>query len=153
MELRTTRFGQLETLEIPEEMVLEFPYGLPGFESHNSFALIEDARYVPFHWLQSMVDPAVVFLVIDPKLVVEEYRVNFAELDVDCLELVVSGEPEVLCVLVMPKDIASATINLKAPVIVNRTRRRGKQVILAEERYPLRYCAFPPSSGQAAGPC
>ena len=42
------RFGRLETLDIPEDMVLEFPHGLPGFESQKSFALIEESRYLPF---------------------------------------------------------------------------------------------------------
>jgi len=155
MELQTTRFGQLETLEIPAEMVLEFPHGLPGFESHKSFALIEDDHYLPFRWLQSLGDPTVAFTVISPELVVGQYEVDVADLDVECLELVEGNDPDVLCILVMPEDIRTATINLKAPIVVNRPRQRGKQVILTDERYPLRYRAFNPgsSSRPAATPC
>ena len=155
MELQTTRFGRLETLEIPEEVVLEFPHGLPGFESHKSFALIEDAHYLPFRWLQCLVDPHVTFMVIDPELVVGRFRLSLADLDVECLELLESEAPEILCIIVMPEDPWSATINLKAPILVNRSRQRGKQVILTDEHYPLRYPAFRPGSTQkpAAGPC
>lgn len=155
MELQTTRFGRLETLEIPEQMVLEFPHGLPGFESHKSFALIDEGRYLPFRWLQSLGDPYVAFMVIDPELVIGAYNVDVTELDVECLELIEGNDPEVLCILVMPEDVRSATINLKAPIVVNRSRQRGKQVILTDERYPLRYRAFnPEASGKpAANPC
>ncbi len=155
MELKTTRFGRLETLEIPEESVLEFPHGLPGFESHKSFALIEDANYMPFRWLQSLGDPDVAFMVIDPALVVGTYDVDVVELDVECLELVEGNDPDVMCILVMPDDFRSATVNLKAPIVVNRPRQRGKQVILTDERYPLRFRAFNPGNAPhpAASPC
>jgi len=155
MELQTTRFGQIETIEIPEEMVLEFPHGLPGFESQKSFALIEEARYLPFRWLQSIVDPYITFMVIQPELVVEQYDVDVVGFDVECLELVEGIDPDVFCILVMPEDVRSATVNLKAPIVVNRPRQRGKQVILTDERYPLRYRAFHPgtSASPAASPC
>jgi len=154
MELQTTRLGRLETLEIPEESVLEFPHGLPGFESHKSFALIEDRRYLPFRWLQSLGDPSVAFMVIDPVNVVGTYDVDVVELDVECLELVEGNDPDVLCILVM-EDFRTATVNLKAPIVVNRSRQRGKQVILTDERYPLRFRAFNPGTTPrpAASPC
>ena len=149
------RFGQLETLEIPEASVLEFPHGLPGFESHKSFALIEDERYLPFRWLQSLGDPSVAFIVVNPELVVGQYEIHVGDLDVECLELVEGNDPEVMCILVMPEDFRSATVNLKAPIVVNRPRQRGKQVILTDERYPLRFRAFNliPGSRPAASPC
>jgi flagellar assembly factor FliW len=155
MELQTTRFGRLETLEVPEAGVLEFPHGLPGFESHKSFALIEDERYLPLRWLQSLGDPHVAFLVMDPTLVVGTYDVEIGALDVDCLELTEGNDPELLCILVIPEDFRSATINLKAPIVVNRPRQRGKQVILTDERYPLRFRAFNPGTPResAARPC
>ena len=151
MELQTTRFGRLETLEIPEESVLEFPHGLPGFESQKSFALIEEAQYMPFRWLQSLGDPQVVFTVLNPELVIGPYEVDVADFDVECLELVEGNDPDVLCILAMPEDIRSATINLKAPIVVNRPRQRGKQVILTDERYPLRYRAFNPETSSRPG--
>ena len=148
MELQTARFGQVETLELSEESVLELPHGLPGFESHKAFALIEDPKHLPFRWLQSLADPYVVFLIIDPRSVAGRYEIHLADLDVECLELVEGEDPEVFCIVVMPDDPRSATINLKAPVTVNRARRRAKQVILTDERYPLRYRAFQPGQTQ-----
>src|SRR5207302_4138093 len=139
MELQTNRFRHPEPLEIPEESVLEFPHGLPGFESQKSFALIEDPTYLPFRWFQSVGDPDIAFLVIDSALVVDQYKLDIAGLDVECLELIEGNDPEIFCILVVSEDVRYAAINLKAPIIVNRSRRRGKQVILTDERFPLRH--------------
>jgi len=39
------------------QWVLTFPEGMPGFERHHRYALLQDARLAPFFWLQSMHDP------------------------------------------------------------------------------------------------
>jgi flagellar assembly factor FliW len=148
MELQTTRFGHIEILDVSEESVLEFPHGLPGFESHKSFALLEELKYLPFRWLQSLVDPTVVFLVIDPRSILGQYEIHVDDLDVECLELLDGEDPGALCIVVMPEDPRSATINLKAPITINQSRRRAKQVILTSERYPLRYPLFQPDQTQ-----
>lgn len=155
MEVQTTRFGQIETIEVPDELVIEFPHGLPGFEHQKSFALIEDARYLPLLWLQAIGDPSVQFVAIDPTLIRPDYQVDVTDLDVECLELNENREADLLCILVTQGDPRATTVNLKAPLVINRQARRGKQVILTDERYPLRYRAFPAGRLQAsaATPC
>ena len=58
MQIETTRFG---LLPIDENQVITFPEGLPGFESHRRFTLVQhpgsDGRS-PFQWLQSVDDGA-----------------------------------------------------------------------------------------------
>jgi len=142
MDVQTSRFGQIETIEVPDEAILEFPHGLPGFESQKSFALIEDAAYLPLLWLQALGDPSVQFVAIDPALILPDYRVDVTDLDVECLELNEDGAAELFCILVTQGDPRATTMNLKAPLVINRQARRGKQVILTDERYPLRYRAF-----------
>jgi flagellar assembly factor FliW len=71
-DIRTTRYGEMETITISETAVLHFPDGVPGFEQHQRFALIEDAKLAPFHWLQSLHDPLVGFLVIESGLLVSD---------------------------------------------------------------------------------
>ena len=68
LEIRTTRYGEMETVQISEDAVLAFPEGVPGFERHRRFALIEDPKLAPFCWLQSLHDPLVGFLVIETGL-------------------------------------------------------------------------------------
>lgn len=149
-EIRTTRYGEMETVTISEDAVIHFPEGVPGFERHQRFALIEDPKLSPFHWLQSLHDPLVGFLVIEPGLLVSDYAFDISDPDVEMLGLGDPTEARVLSILVVPEDVRAMTANLQAPLIVNPRRRLAKQVILTDERFPLRYPVFGGSGGGAA---
>ena len=141
-EIRTTRYGEMETIEISETAVIAFPEGVPGFERHQRFALIEDQKLAPFSWLQSLHDPLVGFLVIEPGLLVTDYSFDIADPDVEQLELDDATDARVLSILVVPEDVRAMTANLQAPLILNPEKRIAKQVILTDERFPLRYPVF-----------
>lgn len=142
LEIRTTRYGEMETVQVPANAVLSFPEGVPGFERHRRFALIEDTKLAPFFWLQSLHDPLVGFLVIEPGLIVADYEFDIADPDVELLSLNDATEARVLTILVVPEDVRAMTANLQAPLIVNPLKRIAKQVILTDERFPLRYPVF-----------
>jgi len=42
----------------------------------------------------------------------------------------------------VPEDVRAMTANLQAPLILNPVKRIAKQVILTDERFPLRYPVF-----------
>jgi flagellar assembly factor FliW len=138
MFVRTARLGPLETIEVPEDARLTFPAGLPGFEDYTAFALIEDEYYAPFSWLQALDDPYISFLVVPPACVVPEYELDIADEDCESLRLDEDVEPRLYCIVTVPGDVQALTANLKAPVVINPARRRGKQIIRTDERYSLR---------------
>lgn len=142
LEIRTTRYGEMETIQIPESAVLAFPEGVPGFERHRRFALIEDTKLAPFCWLQSLHDPLVGFLVIEAGLLIADYEFDISDPDVDLLGLDDAADARVLSILVVPENIRAMTANLQAPLIVNPAKRIAKQVILTDERFPLRHPVF-----------
>ena len=47
-----------------------------------------------------------------------------------------------LSILVVPEDVRAMTANMQAPIIINPLKRIAKQVILTDERFPLRYPVF-----------
>jgi flagellar assembly factor FliW len=135
----------MQAQQIPTAMLdvlgpggLFFPEGIPAFEEHTRFTLIDDERYYPIRTLQSLVEAEVGFLVVDPHLVVPGYAPDLADQDLGALELERDQVLDLLCLLVVHRD-GQVTANLKAPVAINRARRRGKQLILVDERFPLRY--------------
>jgi flagellar assembly factor FliW len=151
IEIRTTRYGEMETIEIAEDTILAFPEGLPGFERHRQFALIQDPKLAPFSWMQSLHDPLVGFLVIESGLLVRDYEFDIADPDVELLGLDDPADATVLSILVVPEeDVRSMTANLQAPVILNPRKRIAKQVILTDERFPLRYPVFGGAGGVGA---
>ena len=142
LDVRTTRFGDLETVEVSEEAIVTFPEGLPGFERHTRFALMEHERLEPFLWLQSLADPLIGFLVIEPAVLVDDYSFDLGDPDVELLALSDDVQPRVFSVLVVPEDVRAMTANLQAPIVVNPASRLGKQVILTDDRFSLRHPVF-----------
>jgi len=142
LDVRTTRYGEMETVRVSEEVLLAFPEGMPGFERHHRFALLQDTKLAPFFWLQSLHDPLVGFLVITPGLLVADYEFDIADPDVELLGLSDPSEARVLTILVVPEDVRAMTANLQAPIVVNPAQRIAKQVILTDERFPLRFPVF-----------
>lgn len=137
MLLNTKHFGQLE---VDEKGIIDFPEGLPGFEDAKRFVLIanggEDSI---FQWLQSIDNMDLAFVVIDPKIIKDDYIVDVPEEEVEELQIDESSETIVLCIVVVPEDLAKMTANLKAPVIINNTSKKGKQVVLDNNDYEIKH--------------
>ena len=129
-------------VEIEDDAVITFPNGIPGFPEHTGFVLIDDERFRPFDWLQSVTDPFVGFVAVEPALVAPDYEFDLSDEDADLLELDRETEPLVLTIVTVPEDFRASTANLKAPLVINPRRRLGKQIILSDERYPLRSPIF-----------
>ncbi|MCC6177617.1 MAG: flagellar assembly protein FliW [Chloroflexi bacterium] len=149
--IRTTRFGELETVQVSADDLLTFPEGMPGFERHHRFALLTDERLHPFRWLQSLQDPLVGFLVIEPGLLAADYEFDVPDPDVELLRLEDPNEARVFSVLVVPEEITAMTANLQAPIVINPACGLAKQVILTDERFPLRFPVFGDAEARSPG--
>lgn len=144
MKIQTSRFGEIS---IPEEKLIHLPDGILGFEQSHSYVLLEhDSEGTPFKWLQAADDPNLAFIVIDPNLVADNYSVQLddeAARQIGCADA--SGEDFAMMAIVnIPKDEPiKMTVNLRAPILVHLSQRRGWQVILPDEAYPIRHRIFP----------
>ena len=127
MELETS-FG---TLEYEEPSVIHIPEGMLGFAKFKRYILVENEDIQPFKWLQSLDLPQVAFPVVDPRL----YVCTVTPEDLRSLEIEMESDLVTFAVSIIPEDPARATINLKAPVLVNHRKMIGKQVILSESDY------------------
>lgn len=137
MLLNTKHFGQLE---VDEKGIIDFPEGLPGFEDAKRFVLIANGgEDLIFQWLQSIDNMDLAFVVIDPKIIKDDYIVDVPEEEVEELQIDESSETIVLCIVVVPEDLAKITANLKAPVIINNTSKKGKQVVLDNNDYEIKH--------------
>ena len=70
IEIVTKAHGKME---ISEDSVITIPEGLFGFEKFTKYAIV-DSDYEPFLWLQSMEDPNLAFLIVDPFLICSYYE-------------------------------------------------------------------------------
>ena len=129
-------------METSTESTIQFQEGLIGFYDCKSFRLIAREEIAPFRWLQSTDRPDIGFLVIDPSLVISDYKAVIPNREWESLGVF---NPDAGMVLVTCMVAASSnggsTGNLQAPLLVNFQKRAGKQVILTEtgltSRHPL----------------
>jgi flagellar assembly factor FliW len=148
LTVRTANFGDIE---VPEEKILRFEEGIPGFPHIRQFVMLEFEDLKPFHYLQSLEDPPIALLVVDPFLFYSAYEVKLGETDAEGLQTERLEDVSVFVVATIPENPAAATINLMAPVLINEKKRRGKQTILLDSQYSVRQPLFNAESRNSAG--
>lgn len=120
--------------------VIRFEGGIPGFPDVRAFVL----QPIPDHegWFRLIGaeegEPA--FLVVDPFLIVPDYRVEVPD---DLLPGARAEDVIALAIVRVPEDPREATVNLRAPLVVDLRQRRGVQWVPAESPYSLRHPLFP----------
>ncbi|MEN3359078.1 MAG: flagellar assembly factor FliW [Mycobacteriales bacterium] len=125
------------TDELP---VIQFVRPIPGFPDQYQYVLTRVAEDGPLYVLRSLDEPPVRFLVIAPLPFFPDYA---PEIDDDTLDLLDVHDADRLLVLLVVSagaSAAEATVNLLAPIVVDRVSRRAAQVLLREEfslRAPL----------------
>lgn len=104
--------------------------GLLGFEHLKEYVLVTDPQEEPFAWLQVKDDASLAFVVINPFLVLPDYRPDIPDTDAEYLGL--KNEDDALLLnIVTVHGPHRATVNLKGPIVINRRTRVGKQVVIA----------------------
>ena len=121
---------QFGRIDYDDGDTITFTEGLFGFAQYHRFLLWDDPQYVPFRWLINIENPNLIFPVIDPYIVRPDYdpRINSGECWDSLLAIVTIGDAK-----------ESVTINLRAPILIDDEKLSGKQIILTDTEYPLRY--------------
>ena len=135
MKFDTTRFGQIE---VKSEDIIIFPEGPLGFPDCNRFSFIDEERATPFRMLQSLDNPALAFVVIDPLVVRPDYHFNVTKEDLTQIKTTGTDDLVVYAIVTMSKDIRDVTVNLQGPLVINPEKRLGHQFVLVDTDYTTR---------------
>ena len=82
--IETKNFGKIS---FEPESELEFPGGLPGFESRKRFVAATFAHSEPLIYLQSLEDPDLCFITMPILAIDPAYRLTMSGKDLDQLDL------------------------------------------------------------------
>jgi flagellar assembly factor FliW len=118
------------------EEVVTFADGLPGFEANHRFVLVASASLDPFTLLQAVGPDAPSFVAIDPRRVEPSFAGEMTAADRARLAAA-SDAPLVWLALVSAREDAPATVNLRAPIVINPASMRGIQIVPVESPYRL----------------
>lgn len=128
----------LGPLEIRPDTVMTFAAGIPGFPMLRHFALVETQRD-DLVWLQSVDDPDLTFLLADPFAVVPGFEVDIPAADLAALGASTTQETLLVLSVVQLEGGVPVTANLQSPIVLDRDRRRGRQVVLPDSKYGMHH--------------
>lgn len=130
MKIQTKYFGELN---IDDSTTLRFSDGLFGFEQEKEFVLLPFSEEEDFLLcLQSVTTPFLAFTLLNPFMVMPEYRPQLPQEELKRLGV---DQSEDLCYYVLcrvEKPVSNSMVNLKCPIVINDQTRQARQVILDE---------------------
>lgn len=149
MKSLSTRFG---SFEVRDESILTFPSGLLGFPEQQRYVILDHDTEAPFKWLQSVEEPSLAFVILDPAMVHPGYQID---VPADALAEIGAGEREDLALVVIltipSDDPGRITANLRGPLVISHQTKLGKQLVLSED-FPTRHPLFPVSDSPSPEP-
>ncbi len=139
MKVQTTRFG---TIDVTEEDVVTLAEGMLGFSEDTRFTLVPDELGEPFQWMQSMEEPSLAFVVIEPSRVLTEYHFSVKRDQIKALETDDVEDLQVYVIVTMANSIMDVTVNLQGPIVINKHTRIGQQIVLNDPKFSTRHPLF-----------
>ena len=145
----TFQNAKFSEVTIERENVLSFPQGLPGFEHLRDYGLVEIDEEVPFLRLQSLDEPRLGFVIVNPMLLWPEYNPDIGQEDLQGLGITQTEHLAVYCIVTLSTDPRQVTANLRGPICINTESMQAKQMILVDERYHIKHSIMEASSREA----
>lgn len=139
--VNTTKFGEVK---YKKSDVITFVRSILGFTDLNRYIIISRPESEPFKWLQSIDDPSVCFVIVDPIMFYPEYLIEISPYDIKQLSGTESLEDyQIYGIVTVPKGRPDQmSINLQGPVIINVKKLKALQLILNNPDYDIRYSLF-----------
>jgi flagellar assembly factor FliW len=122
-----------------KDAIIHFDEGLIGFSEFKDFVLMENDSLAPFRLLQSLESPQVGFLVLEPTVLVNNYYDLVPAREWESLAVSGRTKPLGFVIVVVGANPEASTGNLQAPLLINYDTMMGKQIILTDSGFSVRY--------------
>jgi len=132
MRVEICKYGEID---VPEDLILDFPEGIHGFPQLKRCCLVLYSSTPGLRWLQSVDDPSLAFLTIEPHLIFPDYEAELPDSDSLALGLTEADQAAIITLVTISEDGSAITTNLLAPIVINIRTCCARQVILETDRY------------------
>lgn len=131
--IQTSRFGPLD---IDDEKIITMTTPFLGFSAERRFILLPHGPDSVFWWLQSVDNPDLAFVVIQPAKIAPLFNPAISPQLRQEVQAADPEELEILVILTIPPGRPEAmTANLLGPVLLNPVKRLAKQILLDPAQY------------------
>lgn len=142
MEKKVLNSPKLGRFEYTEDDLVTMVSPILGFNELNDFLFISSEELYPFSYFQSVQDENITFVLADIKAFFPDYSPKFSKRDYKVLQIEKDEEMALFGLVVVRDDPQNATINLKAPLVINTSKKLAKQIILEEDTYKVKTPLF-----------
>jgi flagellar assembly factor FliW len=125
-------------IEMEDDKVIQFPFGLIGFSDEKQFVLLEREQSPRIAWLQSVTNPDLALPVVSGHELGEDYPDVPLEEAMYAERVKPIGEDTALMVVLTCQSGMAPTINMMSPIVVDARTRTGAQLILTGTRFASR---------------
>lgn len=139
MKINTKYHGEVE---IKDGEIINFDSGIPGFLEENKFIVLPFGEENVFFILQSAITSALAFVVVNPFSFFQNYDFTLDDQTVEKLQLISKNDVAVYVILTVQDPFNKTTANLQAPIVINKEKMIGKQVILTNAEYETKHSIF-----------
>ncbi|MCX7603961.1 MAG: flagellar assembly protein FliW [Bryobacteraceae bacterium] len=119
-----------------------FAAGIPAFENHVRFRLLENPRFAPIVLLESEIDPSVRFACAPVHLLAPGYELELSAEELDLLGRPADASQLLVLAILTFREGRPPTANLLAPIVLNPAAAAGVQSVQCNPAYshlhPLR---------------
>lgn len=134
-------------VEIKEEDIISFPEGIPGFEESRRYVLLDIPDNEVFRILQNVDNEYVSFVVTDPWVFFEGYDFDMPDEELAKINIKKEEQLSVINIVTLSDDFEKSTVNLLAPLVINKESRLGKQYVLNCGNYTTKHPLYQKEEG------
>lgn len=133
--------SSLGKLEYDNSDVVNFVKPILGFEHLRKFLVVCRPESEPLRWLQSLDDPDICFVILEPQWVLPGYEIEISQHDIKTLDgSTDQADYQTYLIITIPRgkpeDISA---NLKGPVVINRKNLKAIQMVLSNPDYEIQF--------------
>lgn len=144
MIINTNRFGQID---IDNNQMIVFKSPILGFGDLKNYILLQsEDKKSPFEFLQSAENEDLSFIVTDPFVFFPDYEFQLEPYWVEMLAVTDESDIMVL-VIVTVRSSDDISCNLKAPIVINKSRNSAAQIVLDHRDYVTQQPLFREKKG------
>ena len=126
-----------QNLVFSPDDVITFSEGIPGFEQHTRFVIVPMPQCEPFSWLACVDGAHLRFAIINPLIFIPDYSPKISKGLLSGLETDDLQDLVLYAIVTIGENPMESTVNLSGPVIINKAAKRGKQLLIDDDRYSI----------------
>ncbi|MBP7654758.1 flagellar assembly protein FliW [Candidatus Dependentiae bacterium] len=137
MIIKTKTLGEIE---INENEIITVIDGIFGFPDLTKYILLMKEEEAPFAWFQCVEDAELAFVVIDPSLFKNNYKLKIGKDFLNKIKAADNTELISYSIVVIPQNNPQMmTANLQGPLIINPKNKLACQAISEIQEYTVRH--------------